>query len=136
MVLWRIVLVKFEAEGKIFEITSNSERSEQFFDKVHIFWEGHKILQNLHLTFDYLQYIQSKVRWRFRKILWPSQNTWTLTVPLVYLNSSIWNSTGNIFFCFGTCKQEFTNTHKYKLNFNLKIELRIERNINDLDLLV
>ena len=39
--------------------------------KVHIFWEGHKILQNL-------QYIQSKVRGRFRKILWPSQNIWTL----------------------------------------------------------
>ena len=26
----------------------------------------------------WLQYIQSKVRWRFRKILWPSQNIWTL----------------------------------------------------------
>ena len=26
-----------------------------------------------------LQYIQTKVRWRFRKILWPSQNIWTLT---------------------------------------------------------
>ena len=25
-----------------------------------------------------LQYIQTKVRWRFRKILWPSQNIWTL----------------------------------------------------------
>ena len=28
----------------------------------------------------WLQYIQSKVRGRFRKILWPSQNIWTLTV--------------------------------------------------------
>ena len=26
-----------------------------------------------------LQYIQTKVRWRFRKILWPPQNIWTLT---------------------------------------------------------
>ena len=26
--------------------------------KVHIFWEGHKILQNLHLTFDYSTYSQ------------------------------------------------------------------------------
>ena len=26
--------------------------------KVHIFWEGHKILQNLPLTFDYNTYIQ------------------------------------------------------------------------------
>ena len=25
-----------------------------------------------------LQYTQAKVRWRFRKILWPSQNIWTL----------------------------------------------------------
>ena len=26
--------------------------------KVHIFWEGHKILRNLHLTFDYSTYSQ------------------------------------------------------------------------------
>ena len=43
------------------------------YNKVHIFWEGHKILLNLHLTFDW-HYISTKVRWRFRKILWPSQN--------------------------------------------------------------
>ena len=41
--------------------------------KVHIFWEGHIILQNLHLTFDW-----TKVRWRSRKILWLPQNIWTL----------------------------------------------------------
>ena len=28
--------------------------------KVHIFWEGHKILRNLPLTFDYSTYSQSK----------------------------------------------------------------------------
>ena len=28
--------------------------------KVHIFWEGHKILRNLHLTFDYSTYSQKK----------------------------------------------------------------------------
>ena len=38
--------------------------------KVHIFWEGHKIL--------WLCVLQSKVRWRFRKIFRPSQNIWTL----------------------------------------------------------
>ena len=27
----------------------------------------------------WLQYTQSRVRWRFRKILWPSQNIWTLS---------------------------------------------------------
>ena len=34
---------------------------EQFhgiIDKVHIFWEGHNILRNLHLTFDYSTYSQ------------------------------------------------------------------------------
>ena len=34
--------------------------------KVRIFWEGHKILRNLPLTFVY---IQTKVKGRFRKIL-------------------------------------------------------------------
>ena len=43
--------------------------------KVHIFWEGLKILRNLRLTFDW-HYTQ--VRWRFQKFLWPSQNIWTL----------------------------------------------------------
>ena len=30
----------------------------------------------------WLQYIQSKVRWRFLKFLWPSQNIWTLCVKV------------------------------------------------------
>ena len=30
--------------------------------KVHIFWEGHKILQNLHLTFDCMYCSQKYVR--------------------------------------------------------------------------
>ena len=46
--------------------------------KVHIFWEGHKILRNLHLTFEWHYTCRTKLRWRFRKILWPSQNIWTL----------------------------------------------------------
>ena len=36
--------------------------------KVHIFWESHKILRNLHVTF-YWHFLGK--RWRFRKILWP-----------------------------------------------------------------
>ena len=40
--------------------------------KVHIFWEGQKSLRNLHLTF-----VLCSARWRFRKILWPSQKIWT-----------------------------------------------------------
>ena len=45
--------------------------------KVHIFWEGHKNFAKSSPNF-WLQYIRSKVRERFRKILWPSQNIWTL----------------------------------------------------------
>ena len=29
-----------------------------------------------------LQYIQTKLRWKFRKILWPSQNIWTLLITI------------------------------------------------------
>ena len=40
------------------------------FFKVQIFWEGRKVLQNLHLRFD-AHYIESSVSWWFHKILWP-----------------------------------------------------------------
>ena len=45
--------------------------------KVHIFLEGHKILWNLHLTFDCV-YCSQKLGEDFAKKLWPSQNIWTL----------------------------------------------------------
>ena len=45
--------------------------------KVHIFWEGHKILRNLPLTF-YCMYCSQKLVEDFAKFLWPSQNIWTL----------------------------------------------------------
>ena len=46
--------------------------------KVHIFWEGHKILRNLHRRFDrYYIGHWTNLRWRFCKNLWPSQNIWT-----------------------------------------------------------
>ena len=48
--------------------------------KVHIFWESHKILRNLHRRFDWHYLHRTNLRWRFRKILWPSQNIWTLKV--------------------------------------------------------
>ena len=44
--------------------------------KVHIFWEGHRILLNLHLTIDW-HYTGQKESEDFCKILWPSQNIWT-----------------------------------------------------------
>ena len=42
--------------------------------KVHIFWEGYKILRNLHPTFVYSTYRQ-KYGGDFAKILWLSLNT-------------------------------------------------------------
>ena len=54
--------------------------------KVHILWEGHKILQKSPPYF-WLALHWTKVRWRFRKILWPSQNIWTL---LIFVNSLSW----------------------------------------------
>ena len=59
-------------------------------DKVHIFWEGHKIFA-ISSTYFWLQCIQSKVRGRFRKILWPSQNIWTLIVWKSLLSSILSN---------------------------------------------
>ena len=48
--------------------------------KVHIFWEGHKILRNLHQLFDWQYISRTNNWWRFRKILWPAQNIWTLRI--------------------------------------------------------
>ena len=41
-------------------------KSSGFSVKVHILWEGHKILQNLHLTFDHSTYSQ-RLRGDFAK---------------------------------------------------------------------
>ena len=45
--------------------------------KVHIFWEATKFCKSP--PYFWLALHRIKVRWRFRKILWPSQNIWTLT---------------------------------------------------------
>ena len=47
-----------------------------YFVKVHIFWEGHKIFAKSSPYF-WLALHRTKVRWRFCKILRPSQNIWT-----------------------------------------------------------
>ena len=57
--------------------------SSKNISKVHIFWEGHKILQNLHQLFVICKYCQSNNWWRFRKILWPSRNIGTLTILIL-----------------------------------------------------
>ena len=57
--------------------------------KVHIFWEGTKFCEIFPLLLTTVH--QSKVRGRFRKILWPSQNIWTLCMyrgPSFHLASS------------------------------------------------
>ena len=69
------------------------EKAVKFNDKVKIFWEGHKILRNLHLTFD-CTVVKNKVK--ISKIFWPSQSIWTLT----------WGTKGTFWKSF-TCKKTF-----------------------------
>ena len=45
---------------KFFGFTPHINFLKSAIAKVHIFWEGHKILQNLHFTFDW-QYIGQKI---------------------------------------------------------------------------
>ena len=71
---------------KISKIISLKHRLIKFIKyKVHIFWEGHKILWNVHQFFVLCIYCQSNNWWRFRRIVWPSQNIWTLTTQPYYL---------------------------------------------------
>ena len=60
--------------------------------KVHIFWESHKILRNLHLTFVLWSAVKSKVE--VHNILWPSLNIWTLSSccisQLAFLSSTLY----------------------------------------------
>jgi hypothetical protein len=60
---------------RIYELYQSIKMSWQC--KVEDLQEGHKILQNHHFRFD-VYYIQSNLRWIFRKKFWPSQNIWTL----------------------------------------------------------
>ena len=48
-------------------ITDLSDTNQSQINKVHIFWEGHKILRNLHLTFEwhYLGKIKVKISKKF-----------------------------------------------------------------------
>ena len=38
---------------------------------------------------NFTEYLRSKLRWRFRQILWPSQKTSTLSPPLSYISVSV-----------------------------------------------
>ena len=52
--------------------------------KINIFWKGHKILQYIHRRFDWHYILRSNLRLRFRKIMWPPQNIWTLRPSTPY----------------------------------------------------
>ena len=58
---------------------------QQYCSNVHIFWEGHNIFAKSSPHF-WLALHRTKVRWRFHKILWPSQNIWTLLLRLVHFS--------------------------------------------------
>ena len=88
--------------------TKNICNEVSWISKVGIFWEGHKILQKIFpLLLSTVQYIQTKVRWRFRKMLWPSQKTWTLFLSFIDLKrekdivGEIENAAGNA--CLVNC---------------------------------
>ena len=101
--------------------------------KVHIFWEGHKILRNLPLIFDRV-YCSQKLGEDFAKFLWPSQNIWTLTKCL----NSFWTDQTSIFaFKFEiqeNCNHwSFTNFPSYptlliKQTYNIMIMRHVNEN--------
>ena len=45
---------------------------------IHLCFMAKHCQINLHLIFETVHTNEVRVRWRFRKILWPSQNIWTL----------------------------------------------------------
>ena len=81
----------------------HNNRIAEIFSKVHIFWEGHKILRNLPLTFDCMY--------------WPSQNIWTFTICL-YFNF-------NFKLIKATDKKQYVNLEIY---YVLKVLLSIPLN--------
>ena len=65
--IWNIIPVA--TRSSIFDLNTGTPRlygdDDVCIFKVHIFWEGHKILRNLPLTFDYSTYSQGKVSQNF-----------------------------------------------------------------------
>ena len=59
-------------------------RSFSFFDKIHIFWEGHKSLQNLQCIFDCYYILRTNLGWRFRKY-WIVTKRSNLSFPILSL---------------------------------------------------
>ena len=65
----------------------SKEEETRFLEYDYIwseFWEGHKILRYLHSpSYFWLALCRTKVRRRFCKILWPSQNIWTVIRSII-----------------------------------------------------
>ena len=77
--------------------------SKSFDNKyINIFWSVKFIYSEKTKNFAkfspyfWLQYTQSKVRGRFRKILWPSQNIWTLTFKIWTKLENMWKSENKV----------------------------------------
>ena len=94
------------------------------------------MLRNLPLTFDY---IQSKVRGRFRKILLLSQKMWTLKVRIVteqwrnlsHPDSSWeWNKIYFIYFQFLTSLKGFDESKSYVCNLCISVAQRYSIHIH------
>ena len=56
--------------------------TEKTLHKVHIFWKATKFCEISTLFLSVSTVV--KVRWRFRTIVWPSQNIWTLPTQTLF----------------------------------------------------
>ena len=84
------------------------------------------------LNFDYSKYLQSKVRGRFLKILWPSQNIWTLNTKA----ANIWEIKSSKYF-WGSKRPKYIKDSNYRVikvlrsNHCLKNHFRIYKRLSD-----
>ena len=86
-----------------------------------------------------LQYIQTKGRWRFRKILWPSQNVWTLLLfSFEFHFMSVWHS-HTMYFSMNWSRHSYVHEYNKKnsewiwltyLNFNCSNSVTLPWNEN------
>ena len=59
--------------------------------KVHIFWEGHKILRNLHLTFDHSTLYTVKMICQVGLLLFKNQNAlWDFSTFIAWISWNQW----------------------------------------------
>ena len=51
-------------------------------------WQSVNLTSKFSGKYFCLQYIQTKVRWRFCKQFWPSQNIWTLLISYIFTSAN------------------------------------------------